>query len=307
MTIDDIVEYFKKHKGAVHKGKGCLAERLHCSEESIIAARKRYYAETKKGNNSKILLFDVETAPMRAYVWGRWKQNISLEATISEWFMLCWSAKWLYSSEIISDKLTSEEALAEDDQRIVKHLWELIDEADIIIAYNGKRADIPWMNTRFIVNNMLPPSPYFIIDPCEVAKKSFGFSSNKLDALAGYFNIEHKMDTDFSLWDRALKGSQEALDYMSTYCGKDVKILEEVYLKLRPYIKNHPNVGNFLSSKEPLCSSCGSRNLEELKNKFYYTSVGKYKLYRCKECGALSRGRVNYNIHNMTPNVSLGH
>ena len=83
----------------------------------------------------KILLFDVETAPMRAYVWGRWKQNISLNETISEWYILCWSAKWLYSNTIMYDKLTSEEAINQNDKRIVTNLWKLVDEADIVIAY----------------------------------------------------------------------------------------------------------------------------------------------------------------------------
>lgn|SRR5574344_163361 len=295
MSIAELTNYFLLHKSALTQGKGLLAKRLKTSEESIVAAKARAYRRLRSENKVKILIFDVETAPMRAYVWGRWKQNVSLEATISEWFMLCWSAKWLYSGEIISDCVTPSEALAEDDKRIVSHLWKLIDEADIVVAYNGKRADIPWMNTRFVVNGLTPPSPYFIVDPCEVAKKNFGFSSNKLDALAGYFNIEHKMETDFSLWDKAVRGDQKSLSYMSTYCGKDVKILEEVYLILRPYIKNHPNIGNYCSNTVEVCSSCGSIKLEPIKNKYYYTTVGKYRLYRCKDCGAISRGRVNLN------------
>ena len=243
----------------------------------------------------KILLFDVETAPMRAYVWGRWKQNISLNETISEWYILCWSAKWLYSNTIMYDKLTSEEAINQNDKRIVTNLWKLVDEADIVIAYNGKKADIPWMNTRFIINGLKPPSPYYIIDPCEVARKNFSFSSNKLDALAGYFGIPHKMDTDFTLWDKSVRGDEEALSYMSNYCNKDVLILEEVYLRLRPYIKSHPNIGNFIESTIPTCATCGSNTVEEIKDRYYVTPAGKYNLYRCKKCGAISRGRINLN------------
>lgn len=253
----------------------------------------------------KILIFDVETAPMKAFVWGRWKQNIALNQTISEWFMLCWSAKWLYSDEVISDCLTPEEAKEEFDYRIVSHLWELIDQADIVVAYNGRRADIPWMNTRFIQNGLKPPSPYFIVDPCEVVRRDFGFSSNKLDALAGYFNISHKMDTDFTLWSKAIEGEEESLNYMSIYCSKDVDILEDIYLIIRPWIKGHPNIGNIKETNKSVCSCCGSDNLEEIKGKFYYTSVGKYKLYRCKDCGSISRDRKN--INNRPKTVSLGH
>lgn len=134
----------------------------------------------------------------------------------------------------MSNVLTPEEVIKEDDSRIVKNLWKLLDEADIVIAHNGKRFDIPKINSRFILNGCPPPSFYKQIDTKEVASRNFGFSSNKLDALAGYFNIRHKDDTDFDLWVRCLKGDKKALQYMEKYNIGDIEILEKVYLKLRP-------------------------------------------------------------------------
>lgn len=308
MTLEEVVIRLKEHPIYMTNGKGLLSKKFKCSPKTIVEAKKIVRGEFTTSNTytstPKILMFDVETAPMQAYVWGRWKQNISLDATISEWFMICWSAKWLYSSEIISDVLTSEEAINEDDSRIVKHLWELINEADVICAYNGKHADVKWMNSRFIVHNLQPPKPYFIIDPCDTARKNFGFSSNKLDALAGYFGIPHKMETNFQLWKDCLAGDSVALNYMSTYCSQDIKILEEVYLKLRPWIKNHPNIANLESTEENICSFCSSNNIEPIKNKYYYTSVGKYPLYRCKCCGGISRGRHSLNNNTKLVNTT---
>ena len=278
-------KYKFKRNSYIDKNK--LSEKLSCQSNDVTELNK----VTINKHLPKILIFDIETAPMMAYVWSRWKQNISLDQTISEWFMLCWSAKWLYSNEIMGDVLTSQEALAQDDSRICKSLWKLIDEADIVVAYNGKKADIPWMNTRFIVHSMSPPKPYFMIDPCEVAKKKFGFSSNKLDALAGYFGIPHKMDTDFNLWKGCMQGDKECLNYMLKYNKKDSAILEEVYLKMRPWISNHPNISNFCDDTNTSCSHCGSDNIEELKGKYYYTTVNKYQLYRCKDCGTIFRSR----------------
>lgn len=309
MVLEEVVKRLKEHPVYMSNGCGLLGKRFKCSKEVVKEAKRIIRGtntDTIANNNStpKILIFDVETAPMQAYVWSRWKQNISLDATISEWFMLCWSAKWLYSNEIISDVLTSEEALNEDDSRIVRHLWELVNEADIICAYNGKKADVKWMNSRFIVHNLHPPKPYFIIDPCETVRKHFGFSSNKLDALAGYFNIPHKMETSFQLWKDCLAGDSISLTYMSTYCSQDIKILEEVYLKLRPWIKNHPNIGNIENTQEECCSFCSSKNIDPIKNKYYYTSVGKYPIYRCKECGGISRGRKSLNNNVKLVNVA---
>jgi len=120
--------------------------------------------------------------------------------------MISWAAKWLGSQEVLSECLTPEEILEESDDRITKQLWSLMDQADIVIAHNGKRFDVPKMNSRFILAGLPPTSPYIQIDTKEVAAKQFGFSSNKLDALAGYFNIEHKDDTDFDLWKRCIDG-----------------------------------------------------------------------------------------------------
>ena len=252
----------------------------------------------------KILLFDIETSPLKVYVWRRWMQNVYLDQTIAEWFMICWSAKWLGSDEVFSECLTPEEILSEDDTRISKQLWLLMDQADIVIAHNGKKFDVPKMNSRFILAQLPPPSSYIQIDTKEVAAKQFGFSSNKLDALAGYFGIEHKDDTDFELWVRCMKGEQEALDYMESYNRKDVVILEKVYLKLRPWIKNHPNIGLYLEKDEMVCPSCGSKHLEE-DGSFYYTTANKYVVMRCTGCGALSRMRNTAYPKDKKKNLTL--
>lgn len=112
--------------------------------------------------------------------------------------MLCWSAKWL-NGEIYSDVINSEEVINEDDKRIVQSLIKLINEADIVITHNGDSFDLPKISSRVVVNNLSPIKPYQSIDTKKIAAKQFGFSSNKLDALAGLFGIETKMDTDFSL------------------------------------------------------------------------------------------------------------
>jgi DNA-directed RNA polymerase subunit RPC12/RpoP len=69
---------------------------------------------------------------------------------------------------------------------------------------------------------------------------------------------------------------------MIKYNNQDVRGLEDVYLKLRPYIKNHPNLGVIMG--DSVCPNCGSSHLEEEYNKFYYTSANKFQIYRCMNC-----------------------
>lgn len=306
LKVEEIAEKLRVSKWLRNRGSKDICRKLGCTVQDVIAARSilkamgyeptYHYSRGSKSNvkqGPKILIFDLETSPMLAYVWGRWNQNISLDATVSEWFMICWSAKWLYDTNVMSDCLTPEEALKNDDSRITASLWELINEADIVVAHNAKRADVKWMNSRFIIHGMNPPKSYHVIDTLEIAKKEFGFSSNKLDALAGYFNIEHKDDTDFNLWVNCLHGDQESLDYMVKYNKKDVTILEEVYIKLRPWMRSHPNVGNYFNNSDVKCACCGSSNIREIKDNYYVTPAGKYKMYRCSSCGAVSRSRSN--------------
>jgi len=279
------------HKLASYiKPKGYNNYRARMTEQEYNALCQ--FRNTKAINSDvKVLIFDIETAPMKAFVWSRWKQNIYLEQTISEWFMLCWAAKWV-GGEIMSDCVTPEEAIGEDDERITKTLWYLFNEADIVIAHNGSRFDIPKMNSRFAVHGLKPPTPYRQIDTKQVSAKQFGFSSNKLDALAGYFGIRYKDKTDFELWVRCLNGEQEALDYMRKYNEGDVEILEKVYFKLRPWIKNHPNLSLYIESDEEVCPFCGSHNLNETGT-FYYTQVSKFSNLRCADCDGIARRRVS--------------
>lgn len=299
MTLEQVIEEFKNKPYMLRMGRKVLAKRLKTTPEIITNARAS--VRTSKPttstpvNGQRILILDIETTPMQAYVWKRWKENISLDQTIAEWFMICWSAKWLGEGGTFGDCCTPDEMLEEDDMRICYSLWNVLNEADIVIAHNGSHFDIPMINSRLAIHGFLPPSPYRQIDTLDVAKKSFKFSSNKLDALAGYFNIEHKDPTDFKLWKACMEGDQEALNYMFSYNKKDVEILEQVYYKIRPWIKNHPNLATINMTKELLCPVCGSHNVIPIPGKFSGTAISQYQVYRCKDCFAVVRGREKIN------------
>lgn len=259
----------------------------------------------KKDNQMpKILIFDIETAPMAAFVWKRYKENISLEQTISESYMLCWSAKWLYSEEVLGDVLTPLEAVIEEDGRIVRSLYKLIEEADIIVAYNGRNFDIPYMNQRFLVYGLPPYTPVQVVDPYETAKQVFRFSSNKMDNIATQLGLQNKIKTDFSLWKNCVGGNEEALEEMLRYNKQDVVVLEEIYCRILPWIKNHPNISNYFDDRDR-CTKCGSEKIVKLK-RYFYTPSGKYELYRCQSCGSIFRGKKNLNKETV-PFINCSH
>ena len=236
----------------------------------------------------KILLFDIETALMEVYVWGLYKQFISHNNIIKDkdgeeksWFVLSWAAKWLYDENVQSDIVTPKEARKRKDKRILKSIWKLLDEAEIVIGHNLDRFDIRKLNARFIDNDLDPPSPYKTIDTLKIARREFAFVSYKQDYLTKHFKLEQKLETSFDLWVKCMQGDQEALKTMEEYNCHDVMGLEEVYLKLRPYIKNHPNLGVLMDAN--VCPNCGCDDLEELDT-YYFTTANKFQVYRCIGC-----------------------
>ena len=254
------------------------------------ALLRRVKREVLKKQLPKILIFDIETAPMEVYVWNCAEQRIHIGQIIKDWFILSWSAKWLFKKEVMHDVVTPREVKVENDKRIVKHLWNLLDKADILIAHNLISFDRKKVNTRFLKYGLGHPSPYQTIDTLRVARKEFKVSSNKLDYLCQFLGLDVKLPTGFDLWKQCLKGDEKALGRMDRYCRNDIKILEELYLKLRPYIHSHPNCALYMETDKPVCPNCGSSKLHWGYK--YSTLNNQYKAGRC-DCGAFVRMLAN--------------
>ncbi len=295
-TITDITEKFIEKPKRMKIGTGKLAKQYHIDEEAIIKAREeaRDVLNPKTWKRlPKVLLFDIETSPLMAYVWQHsvWDARITNDHVVSDWFMLTWSAKWLFNDNVMSARLTPKEVLSEDDSRVTKEIWNLLNEADIVIGHSVRKFDIPNLQTRFILHGLSPPKPYRQIDTLLVVRREFGFTHNNLNALAKVLGLGQKIDTNFQLWRDCLRGNKKALKKMETYNQQDVLLLEEVYLALLPWIKSHPNVGLYLGADVSVCSSCGSNKLE--KYGLYVTNASKFQAYKCSECHAISRSRIN--------------
>jgi hypothetical protein len=244
--------------------------------------------------SAKILIYDIETAPLISYTWGLWDQNIALNQIKQDWHVLSWSAKWLDSKDVMyADQRDASNI--EDDKAILKKIWNLLNEADVVVTQNGKQFDQKKLNARFIIHGMQPPSPYRHIDTLELAKKNFGFTSNKLEYLSDKLCTKHKKLTNrsnysgFELWKACLAGDQKAWQTMEKYNKHDVLALEELYKKLIPW----HNPVNLNVYTEELANKCSCNKPKLTKNGFKMTNTGKFQVYQCQNCGAQTRGRTN--------------
>lgn len=260
---------------------------------------KNKYAFTKEQESDlvtfpKIFVLDIETSFMLVEVFSLWTKFIPIEAITRDWHLLTWAGVYIHDGVMLSDKLTPEEAKAGDDLRIVNSLWEHLHNADIVVAHNGNRFDLPKFNTRMMAHDLPPYSPVRSIDTLKQVKKLANHTSSKLDYLAKFYNVGGKIHTDRELWHNCTMGNKkqrkDALLEMETYNKMDVDILLDTYLRIRPYMRSHPNLGVYINDNKERCHYCGSDNLQ-ITNDSYTTNVSKFQLYRCCDCGGFTPTR----------------
>lgn len=257
------------------------------------AKKPKIFAAPKTG--PKVLIYDIETAPILGYVWGLWENNVGLNQIYSDWHVLSWSAKWLDAPEnevMYMDQRGK--ANIEDDREILAFIWGLLNEADVVITQNGKSFDQKKLNARFVMNGFQPPSTYKHIDTKQIASRHFGFTSNKLEYMTDKLCVKYKKQkhakfSGFDLWKECLGGNLEAWNEMEKYNRYDVLSLEELYRKLIPW-DNSVNFNLYHDSEDNVCK-CGSKDF--IKNGFYYTSAAKYQKHKCKSCGSEVRDKQN--------------
>jgi DNA polymerase elongation subunit (family B) len=251
----------------------------------------------------KILVFDIETSPLLAYCWGLWENNVSLNQIHADWYILSFAAKWLDDSKVIyMDQRSSKNK--EDDKAILKVLWRLLDEADVVVTQNGKKFDAKKVNARFAIHGFQPPSSYKHIDTVQLAKRNFGFTSNKLEYLSDKLCTQkkstHKEFQGFELWKECLSGNPKAWAEMEKYNKLDVLATEELFKKLIPW----GSTVNLHAMRDALKCVCGS--IEFKKQGIFYTAAGRYQRYRCKQCGAETRSGENLLLKEQSKKMMRG-
>lgn len=230
---------------------------------------------------AKVLIWDIETNGINAR-----KSNLG--------WVICISYKWLGEEKVHCIKQTDFPRTFEkdigNDKEVLKAFLPVVSEADLIVAHYGEYFDRPFVQGRLVANN-LPSLPNSLkqVDTCLLARKHFNFSSNRLVALAEFLGLaEKKADKGWpDWWHQALRGNKSAVNKIAKYCDQDVRALEQVYLRLKPYFNS---VGReHLGRDGIVCTKCGSGKAQ--KRGRYITTTNQYQRYQCQKCGGWFRNK----------------
>ena len=231
----------------------------------------------------KILFLDLETSPNLAYVWGLWDQRVGINQLVNSTEVICFGARW-YGEK----KVTFRSVHHHGKEAMLKEMHKMLDEADVLVGWNSQSFDSKHMKREFLEAGMLPPSPYKEMDLMRVVKSQFKFPSNKLDYVSQKLGVGAKVKhSGFDLWLACMAGNRKAWSEMKEYQIQDVNLLIDLYEKLKPWIKNHPNAALHEGVADG-CVNCASTNLQS--RGVANTTTATYRRYQCMDCGKWMRG-----------------
>jgi hypothetical protein len=173
-----------------------------------------------------------------------------------------------------------------NDEGVVRKLHSVLSEADILIGHNSDKFDHKKFNARAIFYNLPPIQPKQTIDTLKVARKHFGFTFNSLGYLASHLGIELKDESPD--WRKVMDGCPIELAKTREYNKQDCITGDGLYLRLRAWIDNHPNVSLYSPIKDiegktiKSCPKCNSMNYH--KDGFRYTKTKAIPRLRCNDC-----------------------
>jgi DNA polymerase elongation subunit (family B) len=264
-----------------------------------------HYHARELETQARILTFDIETQRAIVSVFSPFTKYIPHQRVLVESRILCFAARWHGEDRTIFRAAWKEDAKYRVDpdayEKMLLKMWELLNEAQIVLTWNGDRFDVQWVHAEMTRLGLPRPASYKSVDLIKVAKKHFnqGLMYRKLDWSARMWLGDQKIDHNGrDLWDdirfgtRAEKLSAQKL--MREYCEHDTALTErigfEYYL---PYLPVNMALYRKDQDSELLyCTKCGATGHLKREN-YYYTGAFGYQQYRCEKCGGLSRGKRN--------------
>jgi uncharacterized protein YprB with RNaseH-like and TPR domain len=226
----------------------------------------------------RILFLDIETKPALIYSFGIRDQHITHKQIKQDGGTICVGLKWAGERKV---RVFSEWEHGYD--AMLQEVHSELCEAEAVATYNGASFDIPKLMGNFLKARMPPPPKLTQIDIYRAVRK-MGFICNKLDYIAPLLGLGQKVKHEgLQMWIDVMDGCPKARRKMATYCAGDVRLLEDVYNRVLPYLVDHPHMGR------GECPSCGSGHAQ-LRG-YHKTASFWTERLQCQKCAKWRLGK----------------
>lgn len=242
----------------------------------------------------KILTLDIETSPHLGYFFSMKNAYITMSQVIEPTRMISFSAKWANRNGVIFQ--SEYEGFGHSHEQMVKMAHRLMDEADVLVTYNGDNFDLKHLNREFRKYDLSLPSPYVSVDLWKVIKKQEVWAYHKLAYITEQYHLSGKMDNSgWALWRNVLSDDPDvrakAWREMRRYNKQDVRTTEELFWAAQDLITNLPHLSLYTDAEvdpdNPVCPLCEG---PVQRRGYAYTKTRRYPRYYCAECPKWSKG-----------------
>lgn len=239
----------------------------------------------------KVLTIDIETAPHLCYSFQVWNTNISPVHIVEPSRMLSFAAKWEHDRRVMflsefdfggPENFLDPEIRADYHRVMVTAAWELLNEADVVVTYNGDRFDLRRLGQEFRLAGLGQPSPFASVDLYKVIKSEEEWLSHKLAYITERYKLTGKLEAgvDFSLWRGCMDGDPKSWRLMRRYNKQDVVTTEEVFHEVSDLPMNLPALA--LYDEEPIFEGhCPVCRQQGQSRGFAYTKTRRYPRFYC--------------------------
>jgi len=218
---------------------------------------------------------------MRGWFWRpSYKAVIQPHQILEYSKIMCVSYKWEGENKVHHLKWDRNK----NDKTLVEKFAKILESADECIAHNIDKFDDKVFRTRCIFHGVPLHYKFQTFDTLKKARTFFSFPSNKLDELGKFLGVGRKIENESGLWQKVIEDNdRKALDRMVAYCDQDVILLEDVYLKLRPYVSNNHHLAALDGGEKSDCPTCGDYNVYLHRDKVTKSGTIR-RVMKCNGC-----------------------
>jgi uncharacterized protein YprB with RNaseH-like and TPR domain len=236
-----------------------LRDKYSISERTVRRwAAKLALSNKKYVRESKVLIYDLETPRLKAWVWWSGKQYV--REIIDEPKIMSVAWKWAGEEEVYD---LNWDLKTKDDEVLVKEFVDQFNQADVIVGVNNKNFDDRWLRARAVKYNVTMNAYPRVIDLMKEAKRLIRVPSYSLKNLCIHYDVpQRKLEHEgMKMWmmiqEGTMKERKEYMEKMIEYNRGDILATEGLYFRMLPNIRHQVHLGVLNGNPKWSCPVCG--------------------------------------------------